>query len=412
LTEQGGVAFLPKIAWRNLWRSRRRTLIALCATATGTAACIVTVSLVDGWYDELVSAATRHELGHLQVHAAGYLPDRSIGITLPPGVEGGVYSLKRMHAAPRVVASALAGAGDRSATVRILGIDPVREASVTGMATTVESGHVLGDVAAGEVVLGWRLARALGVADGGEVVLLTEADDGFPGEGVFRVAGISRTGDDAADRGRVLMHIDDARRLLALEGRTHEIALLTSDAGASREVADRLSLTLGPECEVAAWQELSPVIWGTVRLADAAVCIVLAIVFGLAGLGIANTVMMSVIQRRREFGLLMALGMGPARVVALVVLETGFLALLASMVGAALGLAIAGHMQVHGWDLSGVVSGVAQGGVTIGPVVHARISASRLALTLAVLGIVAVAASVGPAIRAARLDPARAARGR
>lgn len=403
---------LVKLAWRNVWRNRRRSLITICATAVAVILCLFSNAFSDGWFGEMIVSATRYPLGHVQVHAPGYLPDRPLYETLADGdaVLEAAAALPRVAAAPRVYGFALVGVGDRSGMGAIVGIDPVAESAVSGIEEAVENGRPLPAKAAATAVIGVKLAKKLGAKVGDELLVLTEADDGFPGEALYRICGIATTGDPNRDRTLVLLHIDDARQLMALEGRTHEVVVVSADVGRPEPVAAALTASLGDSVEVKTWRQLQPFLAEMMQMAEGMVWLVLVIVYAIAGLGIANTVLMSVMERNREIGVMMAIGLKPRRVVSMILLENVALTLVAAVGGGALAFAAISYWLVNGLDLSGFISGLSMEGFTVSPLIHPELTLGHTIGTFVVLIVISTLSALWPAVRAARLDPARAIR--
>ncbi len=403
---------LLKLAWRNVWRNRRRSLITICATAVAVFLCLFSNAFTDGWFGEMVAAATRYPLGHIQLHAPGYLPDRPLYETLIDGDAAleAARALPHVSAAPRVFGFGLVGVGDRSGMGELVGIDPVPESAVSGIDEAVESGRPLGPEAAGEAVIGVKLAKKLAAKPGDELVILTEADDGFPGEALYRIVGIARTGDPNRDRTLVLLHIDDARQLLALEQRTHEVVVVTADLGHPEPVAAALTASLGDSVEIKTWRQLQPMLAEMMQMAEAMVWIVLVIVYAISGLGIANTVLMSVMERNREIGVMMEIGLKPLRVISMILLENAGLTLLAAVAGGAVAFASISYWLVNGLDLSSFISGLTMDGFTVSPLIHPKLTLGHTIGTFVILVIISTLSALWPAVRAARLDPAGAIR--
>lgn len=474
---------IAKLAYRNLGRNARRSLITGLALALSAALSIAYYGLVDGMNAGLVHSLTRFDLGHVQAHAPGYSVRGVLDLTLPEG-DAALASIRNepkvVSASGRLYAPALAGAGAHSTGVQLIGVEPRSERRVTELHNQLSAGQYLDDEptpwpkarelsaeesaqdaqltesesdkaaaeieelpelgserpakpgdaagappATGEpaallrnalsprpsrppnVILGASLARVLGVNVGDELFLSAQAKDGSA-EGIrARVAGIFRTGTTGYDRVRVYLHVADLGRLVHLEGRFHEIAALATSPDDAPLVAARLRETLAPRgAEVRAWSELRPDILRMLDLNRAGGVLLAVIVFIVASLGVVNTMLMAVLERTRELGVLKAIGMSSGRLFAMIVTETAFLAVLGASAGTLLGLGLDLYLVRYGVDLGFITQGVSFAGVGMQPVVYGAVTPGGVLWPVAILSLVCVLASVYPALRAARMQPA------
>jgi len=473
---------ITKLAFRNLGRNARRSLITGLALAFSAALCIAYYALVDGMNAQLVHALTRFDLGHLQAHAEGYVAKRSVDLTLPEPEK--VLSAVRADAAvraaaPRVYAPALVGSERHSTGVQLVGVEPKSERQVTELHRQLVSGAYLDDdptpwpearkltaeeKAADEsltraeteaaeaeidalagsaepatepapeakkatdtqlerrlvralsprpqrppnVVLGKSLARVLDVKVGDELFVSAQAVDGSA-EGLrARVAGIFETGTTTYDRARIYMQIGDLQRLMHLDARIHEVAAVLASADEATAAATRIRGALGNDAglDVRGWGALRPDIVRMLDLNRASSVLLAAIVFFVASLGVVNTMLMSVLERTREIGVLKAIGMSGASLFGMIVIETVFLALGGAVVGTGFGLLLDLYLVRQGIDLGFITRGVSFGGVGMQPVIRGDITMGGVLWPIAILTVVCVVAAVYPALRAAHMQPA------
>lgn len=484
-----GSSLLFRVAWRNLGRNRRRTLIAGAAILLGVGLCIASFGLTDGMNGDLIRSVTDVQLGHVQVHAPGFTARRtlSLAITDARGRARAARQVPGVAAVSvRAYGWALATAGHESAGVELTGIDPKREARVTQLDRRVIRGRYLPEAptpwpsarkltaaeraldqkltaseeqraldeidalgggfapnantaaapskppapfsphaAAHEtqqllaqvaprpkapppLLLGVKLAHRLHVQPGARVSLMAEDLDGNPVDVDFVVVGIVSTGDPVFDVTRAVANLSDVQHFLALGNRAHELALRLDDPERAAAVAAKLSSE--PEfhgLDVRTWSQLRPDVLAMVQANSAWTVIFIVIVFAIAGIGVANTILMAVFERRREFGVLRALGMRPSAIVGMVVIETALLGLGASVAGLGLGWGLDAFLSHHGIVLSGL-SSFSLAGVTLQPVLHATTTLEGLLLPVAVMLPMAVLASLWPATSAARTEPVEA----
>ncbi len=401
------------MAWRNVWRNRRRSLLTIVAIALGLAFNIFMRAIGDGFHEQMVDNSVRSHIGHLQIHRAGYHEDPGLNKTLPspdevrraietlPGVRG--YSL-------RVLGDGLASTAENSAGVAVVGIDPRQENSVTTIERGVVEGKYLDSAQERPVLIGDRLATNLKAGLDDKIVLMVQAADGSMGADLFRVVGIFRSGSPELDRGMVFLLLPDAQTLFALDGRiTEAVVLLRSSLEVPAAQAALRSALAGQKVEVLTWYEVEPFLLQFIELDDAFFYIIVVFFFVVISIGILNTIMMSVFERVREFGVMMALGAQPRQIIKLVVEEAFVLGLTGVVIGCSIGVAATLYFASHGMNLSAWGEGAAALGMT-STVVYTKLTAANLIISdSSVLGVV-VLVGLYPAFYASRLRPVEAIR--
>ncbi len=406
---------LWSIAWRNLWRQRRRSLITAMAMAMGVALCMSMICISDGMYTDMFEVMVEQRLGHVQLHHPAY-PAKSLVFDTLQGRDALIERVEAVPGtvavSPRIVGFGLLGGEAKSVGGMLLGIDPARDAAVSPLKGRVKEGRYLADDAAHEIILGHALAEEIEVGLGDSVVAVTQATDGSVGNDLYTVVGTYKTGDVMMDQSGGYIHITDAEALLWLEDQAHGITVLTDHADhvEAFSVVVREAVA-GDDVEVQAWFEADPQTAEMMGMRDATAIIFLGIVFTVAAFGVINTMLMSVFERTRELGVLRALGLRPGKLIQLVVLESFFLAALSSGIGLVLGGLLDWYLVVHGLDFSGgAPDGFSFEGIMLDPVMMGEVNPGPIVLTVAAVFIVSVIASLWPAWRAARLQPVTAIR--
>lgn len=402
---------LLRMAWRNLWRNPRRTIITVFSMSFGLTMMIVSYALMDGMISQMVHYATVLGSGHVQIHHPDYLEDHSLYDTIDEigTVLSRVESTGVGNAAPRAFATALASSGDQSAGGMLWGIMPEREVKVTELDRHLASGRFLGPGERGGAVLGSNLAKNLAVSVGDEIIVLTQAADGSLGNAIYTVRGILKSVGEGLDRGGILLDMKDMDDLLWLKGQVHEVAIRLHDPDRLEEGTDRLVEALaGENLEVRNWRDLLPELDEYLRLSNTSTLIMLVIIFAVASLGIVNTQMMALFERTREIGVMRALGLSPWSVAALVFFETLFLLFLAAGAGAMAGSIWANHLEKYGMDMTSIGGTFSFLGVAFDPHLYARLHTSAITDSVLVMLAVSLAASVYPLFRATRITPADA----
>jgi len=412
---------LPQLAWRNLWRNPRRTLIAMAAIGFGYAMLLFVSCLMAGLRQQMIETGTGLVLSDIEVHAPDYYPDRPIQRTLGGrnGIDvdalvAAIAADPRVQAAsPRVYGYGLASATHQSAGVQILGVVPDLEQKITVLQTRIVKGNYLTGGKPNQVVMGDKLAATLGVEVGSQIVLLATAADGSMGNDVYTVAGLFHTGLDAMDRGLVFMPLSSLQELLRLApGRIHEVGIKVRDistaTATAATLATRLSKTFA--VRVSPWQELAPELADYVQFNLRVTFILFFIFYLLAAMGIVNTMLMAIIERTRELGMLMAVGMRPVQVVGLIVTEAASLAGASLVLGGALAFPFLWYLQAHGLNLGSDGNAVSLAGIVVGPLWYGQQDFTAYAQAALGLGVTALVSALYPALRAARFRPAEALR--
>lgn len=400
---------LLRMAWRNLWRNPRRTAVVLSAISVGIAGCVLAMAINLGMVAGMVDSAIRSGLGHMQVHASGWDKNPDLETRL---LDGGMAVAKALDQvpeiegwAPRLRAQGLVASPRASVGVDIVGVDPQREPGVSVVESSIISGEWLGEPR--RLVLGDKLAARLEADVGSKLVVSVQDLQGELTGRVFRVAGLVQAGTREVDDGVVFLRLEEAQALLGMGQAISEIAIVTSDRKRVALIQQKLEAKLGAGPEVRTWEQLQPLLVYMIDSFDSMAWVMYAAVFIAMAFGIANVLLMAVFERMREIGMMRAVGMGRARVVGMVVLESTFVTALGLAMGVA--LAICGvWLLSDGIDISRWADSVDAYGVesVLKPVLRAR----DFVAPVMIGAITAVLSSFWPALRAARAKPADALR--
>ena len=394
--------------WRNLWRNTRRTLITLAAVTLSTAILIASYGLMDGLMEHAVSNATNLVVGEVQVHASGYLADRSIYKSLAnPELILKTARDNNIGAAPRRYGYGLVAVGTKCAGALFWGVDPARERDTFDLAKHLSRGKFLSETPDRTMVLGQKLARSLQAEVGSEVVVVVQAADGSLGNELFKVTGVLKDAGDSIDRNAALIHAKDFIELFVSGERVQEIAL-NSRGRVPIDELTRLVAQVASGQEVKNWRQLLPSVSDMVNLFDAFIWVFGLIFVLAAGMGVMNTMLMATYERMREFGIIKALGATPYRIVGDVAVEALILAGIATLVGSLLALAGSYYLQEVGLDTSKFAGSYTVGGVAFDPVWRAALSIKAFVMPIVLMALTSLVASLYPATLAARLDPVRA----
>lgn len=402
-----------RLAWRNVFRNTRRSILTVAAIAVGLASLSFLWSFIEGVNDQMIENSTRYLAGHVQVHRSGYHDNQSLDLIIddPQPVQAALAGQAHvLAAARRLEGMALASLGDKSRGVMILGVDPQQEIRVTTLHQTIVSGTYLQNDTAQEILLGDKAALSLGAVVGSEIVLLTQAADGSVGAAKYTVRGIFDARMDMIDGTVVIMPLKAAQQLyVAGEGITSIVAKLDDRRGA-QALASKLAAALGGSFEILPWQKLLPTVLQSVSFHEVIAYILLLVLFVVVAVGVTNTILMGVMERTREFGVMMALGTRANQVTMVVFWEACFLGLLGLLLGALLGLGVTAYFGRVGIDLGEYAKAMeTMQGLT--GIVYPKIRLARLLLLAAIVFCTAIVAALYPSWKASRLDPMEAIRG-
>jgi len=394
------------MAWRNVWRNRRRSLVTISATAFALMVMISYSGLVAGYIAAMQRNLLDFEMGDVQIFAAEYRDKPSIYEKIErPEELLAALDKEGYPACSRLLATALAAAGDASAGVTMRGIDVERDAKVSRVFEKVAKGKWLAKGDDKGVVIGKRLARTLSIGPGAELVVLTQASDGSTANELYKVVGVLSSVGGGADRA-IFMSAKAFRELMVMPTGAHQIILRRAP---NRDLATAATAvrSIAKGHDVKTWRELVPTLSSMLDSARAAVMTMSLIVYIAIGILILNAMLMAVFERIRELGVLKALGFGPGAVMRLVFLESGIQTAIAVAVGAVLAIPILYYLSTVGIE-TGRLTGMSIAGATIDTTWKAMISVDTFTMPIKTLVIIVFIAVLYPAIKAARLRPVEA----
>ncbi|TKB50634.1 FtsX-like permease family protein [Ferrimonas sediminicola] len=345
---------LLTLAWRNLWRQKRRTLLTAAALALAMLLSLLTRSLQEGTYDSNIDNAARLSTGLLQIQHPEFHDSQSID-HLVPATQAFITPAQSLAEVslvlPRLASFALAASEQTSKGVRVLGVPPAQEDDYSGLAQKVVSGHYLQPGRA-QALLGETLARHLGLAIGDEVALYGQGYHGQTAAGLFRIVGLVRFPMPGFDSALVYLPLDQAQQLFSTGRHVSSWLIHPRSLQALAPLTDRVA-RLYPEQAVLDWHSLSPEMAQQIQMDRAGGQFMILLLYGVVGFGLFATLMMMTLERRREFAVMMATGMTRGRLMLLVMTESLLLAILGLILGLALALPLILWFSHHPIRLSG-----------------------------------------------------------
>ncbi len=410
---------MGRLAWRNIGRNKGRTLIVVTAVAFSLGLMLTSYGLILDRRVKMMQAAVRTAGGNILVHGDGYWDARTGDLQIPVGdrVLEATRGLDGVTAVmPRVVVQGLLTSSHGGEGIELYGIDPDLEAAVYDYGRHLVDGTFLTGDGDTPIVLGSGLAEALEVELGDRTVLTATDHTGEVTRALFRVSGVIHAGSSMIDDSMAFTTLAAARDAMGMDAQLTQVGLLIDDDDARTSVKAALVAALGDDIEaleVLTWDEAIPDLVGLIEIDDRFSTIYALVIFFVVAFGIANTLLMMVMERVREFGMLNAIGMAPARISGLVLAETFMMTLVSVIIGVALGLV--GHFSLVHWgiDFSELLGDteVDMAGVSLNDVViRSKLDPLRWATATLAVVVLIFASALYPAIRASRLDPVQAMR--
>ena len=397
---------LTKIASRNIWRSKKRSLIIIAAVSFGLWAGIFMTAFYNGVIEQRINTAISSELSHYQVHHPRFREDYEIKYYLPEGrkiLEGISKDSQTKAIAGRVIIKGMIASASGSSGITINGVMPVEEQNLTNLSKKIIKGNYFNPNKSNEIILSERLRKKLKLNLNKKAILTFQDSEGNLASGAFRITAIYKTVNSPYDDSNVFVKITDIDSLSGIPKEINEIAVLLKSSKTLEESQNSLKLEF-PKLEIQNWKEIAPELGYTVSVGDKMMFIFMGIILLALGFGIVNTMMMAVLERTREIGMLMALGMNKFKIFMMIVLETFFLIVAGCPFGILLALITIGITQRTGIDFSQYSDAYSSFGYS--SVFYPSLSARQFVIMIVLVLITAFVSALFPARRALRLNPA------
>ena len=409
------MGFLFQVAWRNVWRNGRRTLITATAMGVSVAICIFLSVFTNQFYSVFFDLLVTQKMGHIQIQNVDYAQSKSVHDTIKGG-DKLIEDLQKLDGTKGVSAKLygnllVSGATD-SAGAQVVGVFPEAEDSARSASDQIVEGAYLSESASKEVIVGVTLFDDLDLTLGDELFVYTQASDGSMAYDLYNLVGVYKSGATMLDRG-IQLHIGDLQELLLLENQYHEVLVVDQELEHIEQLHSDIQSILQTEDSVQAktWWETSPQTKEMMAMQDVTAVIYLGVIFFIAGFGILNTMLMAVYERTREIGVMLALGLQRTRIIQIIVIESTVLAALASVLGVLMGGGINYFLSIQGLDLSGGTGEPLQMmGLNFEPTMYVEMQLGSYWIPVVGLFVIAIVSSLWPAYRASRLHPVDAIR--
>ncbi|MER3318470.1 MAG: FtsX-like permease family protein [Allomuricauda sp.] len=396
---------LLMIAWRNVWRNKLRSSIVIASVVLGIWSGLFIMAMVSGMNDQRLSSFINTNLSHIQIHNAGFQEnfDKKDTIIGSNTLLKEIDTMSHVTAyTKRLVLQGMASTAHGNYGVKIMGIFPDKEKNVTDISEKLVQGTYLYKLKRNPIIIGEKLANKLGVKVNSKVVLNFQDSNNNTVSTGFRVEGIFKTINSSFDEENVFVKYDDLAPLVSLSGKYHEIAILCDNITETETVENQIKTNNSVE----SWDQLSPELGYAQEAMSNFIYIFMGIILLALAFGIVNTMLMAVLERKREIGMLLSVGMDKRKVFTMIILETLFLAFIAALLGVLLSIWTIEYFGRHGINLSAVAKGLESLGM--GARVYTKLPfAMYVDITLMTLSVALIAAVI-PARRALKLNPAEA----
>jgi putative ABC transport system permease protein len=348
-----------RLAWRNLWRYKRRTWLTVGAMVFSNSLLVFSISLQFGSYDMMINNTLQAFSGHIQVQHEGYLDDPKMRYALPDvaGIAARLRGeLKLQSISARAAGFALASSHDRSYGLQILGVEPDFESLVSTIPGLVTQGRYLQNDSYEEIVIGAVLARNLKVGLGDEITFLGSGFDDSFAAGVVTVVGIFETGLPDIDRSMAQINLAYFQDAFAMQRGGHSIAIRANHIDQTSKLQQQIRAMLSGQQKLVVhdWEELQPGLKQAIQADMTSAWFMYIVLIILVAFSVLNTQLMSVLERTREFGTMMALGLNPGNLSRLVMTETFMMACLGLVLGVSIGFGITYYLSIVGFSYPGL----------------------------------------------------------
>jgi len=399
---------LFKIAWRNIWRNRTRSLVVIASVAVGLFAGMFMIAFFQGAVKQEIDSTVETQLSHLQFHNPAFIDDKDANYTIYNG-HAIIDILKKdiniKAVSGRVITTGMISSSSTASGVEIHGIVPDDEKAVSSISEDIVEGTYFTGVKKNEIVIGKKLAEKLGVKLHNKIVLTFQSKSGDLTAGSFRIGGIFRSRNSTFDEITVFAQFADLAALLGTGNEVHEIAVMLKD-GQKVEQVTKMYKKAYPLLLVQTWKELSPQIALLTGVMDQVMYIIIGIILLALMFGIINTMLMAVLERQREFGMLMAIGMNKPRVFFMIMLESVMLTCAGIPAGMLLAIGTVGYLSKQGIDLSSISKALSQFGFS--NIIYPDLQHSVFLPIILMTAFTAILSAIYPAIKALRFKPAEA----
>lgn len=399
------------MAWRNIWRNKMRSIVIMLSVAVGLFAGIAVLALYDGMMKSRVRNVIDAEAGHLQLHNSQFKKDYEPKYIFPDGyaVLKQIRSLPEVKLATvRTISNGMLSTATGSAGVQINGVIPEEEYKVSQLKKKMVEGKLFDPARKNSIMIGKKLALKMKLKPGSKLVLTFTDTSGNIVSAAYRVAAVYQSENTPLDERNVYVTMQGFNELMLSGSSFHEIVVLLKRDEDVQLIQQQLQHQF-PSLQVESWKDISPETDFMVKTVDQYSYIIMVIIMLALAFGIINTMLMAILERTREIGMMLALGTDRIRIFSLILMETIFLTLAGTPIGLLAGWLAAGYFSRHGLDLSGMGKEM-MSNFGFGTMIYPEFPVEKLGAVMLIVTGTAILSCLFPAVKALKLQPVEALR--
>jgi ABC-type lipoprotein release transport system permease subunit len=401
------------LGWRNLWRQKRRSLVVILSITIGVVLMLLQIAIMNGMITQMLENNISTKLGHISIAKKGFFDDMKLESNfLPdPRMLDRIRKEKNVVAvAPRVKAFAMIRTSEASRGVIVMGIYPDREKNISKIneyTLNEEGSRYLDDPSANDILISKTLAEKLDVAVGDKVVLLVQDEDNeMTGVGLT-VRGLFQTPVRDYDNGVVYMGIKRLQEITGLKDNVSEVMVIVKNKDIVDSVKPRIMKSVADDnLEILTWKEMAPFLLSAIAMIDKQMIVFYFIVFITIIFSIANTLIMSIMERFHELGVMKSIGTRPSQIFFIIMFEAMNLGAVGLAAGVVVSIAAVNILAINGIDFSLFMEAMRQWGA--GSVIYPLIYVKDIIISIVVVELTTLLAAMYPALKAARIKPLEA----
>ncbi len=406
---------LAAIAWRNIWRNKLRSAVIMAAIAIGIVGGIVSDGIMTGMADQRVNAAISNEISNIQINNPQFLLNKDLKYILPTNLH--ITKIVKAYdevkgVSSRLQCEAMASSASAGAGISSYGVIPSDEKKVSNIHNLIIKGSYLNDKQKIPAVIGKKLATKLHLGIDDRIIVTLADTSGTITSGAFQIVGIFKTGNDIFDMANIFVRKKDLARIIGLSPKvSHQIAIRLKNNNTTERVIAKIKNNFSQPIKdkliiVKSWFDIAPMLRSMVEMMNMFSFIFMLVILVALAFAIINTMVMAIMERTREIGMLMALGLNKKKIFILIMLETVFLSLVGAIIGLTISILIIHHYATSGFDLTALGGGLNSIGYSA--VIYFRVNTQFYFVTLIMVVFIAIIAAISPARKALKLQPATA----
>lgn len=401
-----------KLAWRNIWRNKRRTLITMTSIIVAVLLSAVMRSMQEGQYNDMIESTVGTFTGYIQVHAKGYWDEKTLNnsFQVTDSLLKTLDSPEDVTAVvPRIESFALGAGKEQSRPVMIMGVDIEAEQHLSEPKRRLQIGSYFESNDEQAVLVGREVLQRLNMQVGDSLVLLGQGFRGMSATGLYPIKGTLSFPSPEMNKNLVMMPLQTAQEFLAANGRLTTTAFMVENPEQIRPTIKQLKSKLSDQYEVMSWREMTPSLVQSIEADRGSGYIILGVLYMVVGFGILGTVLMMITERTYEFGIMLSVGTPRGKLASILAIEILFIAMLGSAIGILISLPIAWYFYLNPIQLTGDMAAVTES-YGLQPIIPFSVDPSIFLSQALVIFIITLCFSLIPVLKASNLNPVKAMR--